>query len=110
MRSLQTISLRLEQVVSGAVAKRGRASEQTLELLSLPIKDGADQNDLARIADNCIARIENCYSQLYMIKSGPFVEVFESLSAVLENDPGYIMRALQTYVSLMGGMGSPALQ
>lgn len=58
VRSLQTISLRLERLVSGAVAKHGRASEQTLELLSLPIKDGADQNDLARIADNCIARIE----------------------------------------------------
>ncbi|KAG0315946.1 cysteinyl-tRNA synthetase [Dissophora globulifera] len=109
VRMLQTICLRLERLVSGAVAKHGRVTEQSLGLLSLPIKENADQDDLVRIADNCIARIENCFSQLYMVKSGPFVDVFESLSKVLGNDPNYIMRALQTYVGIMGGMGSPAL-
>ncbi|KAI8603803.1 hypothetical protein EDD21DRAFT_12884 [Dissophora ornata] len=109
VRTLQNICLRLERLVSGAVAKHGRATDQSLELLSLPIEDNADMDCLTRIADNCIARIENCYSQLYMVKSGPFVEVYESLSKVMDNDPNYIMRALQTYVSIMGGMGSPAL-
>ncbi|KAF9433862.1 cysteinyl-tRNA synthetase, partial [Entomortierella beljakovae] len=109
IRSLQTICLRLERLVSGAVAKHGRATEQSLSLLSLSIKDNADQEDLQRIADNCIARIENCYSQLFMVKSGPFLEVFASLSKVLDNDPSYVMRALQTYVSLMGGNESPTL-
>ncbi|KAF9356390.1 cysteinyl-tRNA synthetase [Mortierella sp. AD094] len=109
VRTLQTICLRLERLVSGAVAKHGRATEQSLALLSLIIRDNADQDDLQRIAENCIARIENCFSQLYMAKSGPFVEVLASLSKVLDNDPNYIMRALQTYVSIMGGMGSPAL-
>ncbi|KAI7825752.1 hypothetical protein BC939DRAFT_125943 [Gamsiella multidivaricata] len=109
VRTLQMICLRLERLVSGELAKHGRASEQHLALLSLPFKDNVDPDDLVQIADNCISRIENCFSQLYMIKSGPFVEVYESLSKVLESDPGYIMRALQTYVSIMGGTGSPAL-
>ncbi|KAG0016177.1 cysteinyl-tRNA synthetase, partial [Entomortierella chlamydospora] len=97
VRTLQTICLRLERLVSGAVARHGRATEQSLALLSLTIQDNADQDDLQRIAENCIARIENCFSQLYMAKSGPFVEVLASLSKVLDNDPNYIMRALQTY-------------
>ena len=58
VRTLQTICLRLERLVSGAVAKHGRASDQSMVLLSLPIKDNADMEDLTRIADNCIARIE----------------------------------------------------
>lgn len=54
IRLLQSICLRLERLVSGA----GRATEQMLALLSLPIRDNADQDDLVRIADNCISRIE----------------------------------------------------
>lgn len=54
IRLLQSICLRLERLVSGA----GRATEQMLVLLSLPIRDNADQDDLVRIADNCISRIE----------------------------------------------------
>ncbi|KAG0249530.1 cysteinyl-tRNA synthetase, partial [Mortierella polycephala] len=109
VRSLQTICLRLERLVSGAVAQHGRASEQSLALFALAIKDNADQDDLVRIAENCVSRIENCFSQLYMTKSGQFVEVFESLSKALNNDPGYILQALQMYVNIMGGLDSPAL-
>jgi hypothetical protein len=54
IRLLQSICLRLERLVSGA----GRATEQMLALLSLPIRDNADQDELVRIADNCISRIE----------------------------------------------------
>lgn len=58
VRALQTISLRLERLVSGAVARHGRASELSLTLFSLVIRDNADQADLIRIAENCISRIE----------------------------------------------------
>ncbi|KAG0198299.1 cysteinyl-tRNA synthetase, partial [Mortierella sp. NVP41] len=58
IRLLQSICLRLERLVSGAVAKHGRATELSLALLSLPIRDNADQDDLVRIGDNCISRIE----------------------------------------------------
>ncbi|KAF9319777.1 PH domain leucine-rich repeat-containing protein phosphatase 2 [Podila horticola] len=109
VRALQTISLRLERLVSGAVARHGRASELSLTLFSLVIRDNADQADLIRIAENCISRIENCFSQLYMAKSGDFLSVFESLSKALENDPTYIMRALQTYLSLVGNLDSSLL-
>ncbi|KAF9920313.1 cysteinyl-tRNA synthetase [Linnemannia zychae] len=105
IRSLQSICLRLERLVSGA----GRPTEQTLALLSLPIRDNADQDDLARFADNCISRIENCFSQLYMSKSGQFVQVYESLSKALNNDPNYILQALQMYVNIVGGLDTPAL-
>ncbi|KAF8948304.1 cysteinyl-tRNA synthetase [Haplosporangium gracile] len=105
IRQLQSICLRLERLVSGA----GRATEQMLTLLSLPIRDNADQDDLVRIADNCISRIENCFSQLYMAKSGQFVQVYESLSKALSNDPNYILQALQMYVNIVGGLDTPAL-
>ncbi|KAF9217955.1 cysteinyl-tRNA synthetase [Podila verticillata] len=37
----------------------------------------------------------NCFSQLYMAKTGHFVEVFESLGKAIGTDPSYILRALQ---------------
>ncbi|KAG0195142.1 hypothetical protein BGX33_004144, partial [Mortierella sp. NVP41] len=51
----------------------------------------------------------NCFSQLYMAKSGQFVQVYESLSKALDNDSSYILQALQMYVNIMGGLDSPAL-
>ncbi|KAG0347537.1 cysteinyl-tRNA synthetase [Podila humilis] len=109
VRTLQTISLRLERLVSGALAKHGKVTESNLTLLSLVIRDNADQADLIRIAESCISRIENCFSQLYMVKSGDFLKVFESLSKALESDPTYIMRALQTYMSLVGSLDGSLL-
>lgn len=44
-----------------------------------------------------------------MSKSGHFVEVFESLGRAIDTDPSYILRALQMYVSIMGGLDSPNL-
>lgn len=58
VRALQMICLRLERLASGTTAQFGRAPDQNLMLLSLPIKDNADQEDLARIAENMISRIE----------------------------------------------------
>ncbi|KAG0361237.1 cysteinyl-tRNA synthetase [Podila minutissima] len=37
----------------------------------------------------------NCFSQLYMAKTGHFVQVFESLGKAIDTDPSYILRALQ---------------
>lgn len=42
-----------------------------------------------------------------MAKTGHFVEVFESLGKAIGTDPSYILRALQMYVTVMGGLGSP---
>ncbi|KAF9981517.1 cysteinyl-tRNA synthetase [Mortierella antarctica] len=109
VRALQMICLRLERLASGATAQHGRVSEQSLVLLSLPIKDNAEQDDLSRIAEHYITRIENSFSQLYMAKSGHFVSVFESLGRAIDTDPSYILRALQMYVSIMGGLDSPSL-
>ena len=44
-----------------------------------------------------------------MAKSGQFVQVYESLSKALSNDPNYILQALQMYVNIVGGLGTPAL-
>ncbi|KAF9428891.1 hypothetical protein BGZ94_000612 [Podila epigama] len=103
------ICLRLERVASGAVAESGRASDQALALLAIPVKDNADQDDLERIAEHYITRIENAYSQMYMAKSGHFVNVFESLGNAIGTDPSYILRALQMYVSIVGGLDAPSL-
>ncbi|KAG0008047.1 hypothetical protein BGZ80_003927, partial [Entomortierella chlamydospora] len=104
VRSLQLICLRLERLASGVTAQQGRALDQSLALLSIPIKDNADQEDLSRIAENYITRIENCFSQLYMAKSGYYVDVFESLGRAIDTDPSYILRALQI-ASSSGGWG-----
>ena len=109
VRALQLICLRLERLASGATARQGRIPDQSLMLLSLPIKDNASQDDLLRIAENYITRIENCFSQLYMTKSGYFLNVFESLGRALDTDPSYILRALQMYVSITGGLEAPNL-
>ena len=58
VRALQLICLRLERLASGTTAQHGRATEQSLAVLSLPIKDNADQHDLSRIAESYITRIE----------------------------------------------------
>ncbi|KAF9393077.1 cysteinyl-tRNA synthetase, partial [Podila verticillata] len=105
VRALQTICLRLERLAS--------SGESTLvplvplvPLLAIPIKDNADQDDLARIAEHYICRIENCFSQLYMAKTGHFVEVFESLGKAIGTDPSYILRALQMYCTIVGSPNS----
>ncbi|KAF9132411.1 cysteinyl-tRNA synthetase [Mortierella sp. 14UC] len=95
VRALQMICLRLERLAAGTTAQHGRATEQSLILLSLPIKDNTDQNDLTVIAESYVTRIENCFSQLYMAKTGHFVNVFESLGRAIDTDPSYILRALQ---------------
>jgi hypothetical protein len=58
VRALQLICLRLERLAAGTTAQHGRATEQSLTLLSLAIKDNADQNDLTLIAESYITRIE----------------------------------------------------
>ncbi|KAG0258230.1 cysteinyl-tRNA synthetase [Mortierella polycephala] len=109
VRALQLICLRLERLASGATAQHGRVPDQTLALLSLPVKDNADQDELSRVAEHYITRLENCFSQLYMVKSGHFMDVFESLGRAIDTDPSYILRALQMYVSIMGGLDAPNL-
>ena len=44
-----------------------------------------------------------------MAKTGHFVNVFESLGRAIDTDPSYILRALQMYVSIMGGLDVPNL-
>jgi len=60
VRALQNICLRLERLASGSTAQHGRAPDQSLALLALPIKDNADQDDLSRITENLISRVEVC--------------------------------------------------
>lgn len=58
VRALQLICLRLERLAAGTTAQHGRATDQSHTLLSLPIKDNADQNDLTLIAESYVTRIE----------------------------------------------------
>ena len=73
VRALQLICLRLERLAAGTTAQHGRATEQSLVLLSLPIKDNADQNDLNLIAESYVTRIEvtftlyNCIARVIFV-------------------------------------------
>lgn len=70
VRALQMICLRLERLAAGTTAQHGRATEQSLALLSLPIKDNADQNDLNLIAESYVTRIEVTFRFVHLHRMG----------------------------------------
>ncbi|KAG0258651.1 cysteinyl-tRNA synthetase [Actinomortierella ambigua] len=109
VQRLQHLCLRLERLASGAAGRDGGGagaamSEEMVQLLSVPLKDVTDQQKLTMVMASLVTRIENAFSTLYMNKTGHYADVFESLGRALETDPGYILRALQMYVSIVGRM------
>ncbi|CAG8525958.1 3888_t:CDS:10 [Paraglomus occultum] len=106
VRSLGYLCLRLERVASGNVLAarnvRNSRADYLSGLLTFHVKDNADDEELIRICESLVTRIENALSTLYLNKFGPFTKVLEQLSDVIAVDPDHILKALQMYAQVMG--------
>ncbi|RUP25516.1 hypothetical protein BC936DRAFT_138831 [Jimgerdemannia flammicorona] len=107
IRRLGYICLRLERVSSGNVYPRGvggsRASraDPMNGLLTFHVKDNAEDEELLRIMDHLVTRIENAANTLYLRKYGHFAKVLEQLSNAISLDQTHLIRALQMYAQVM---------
>ncbi|CAG8447012.1 15253_t:CDS:10, partial [Dentiscutata erythropus] len=98
VRTLGYLCLRLERVVSGNVSHRTSRNSKTdhmAGLLTFHVKDNADDEELMKIMESLITRIENAISTLYLNKVGKYARVLEELGDALALDPDHIVRALQ---------------
>ncbi|CAG8449863.1 13101_t:CDS:10 [Dentiscutata heterogama] len=103
VRTLGYLCLRLERVVSGNVSHRTSRSskiDHMAGLLTFHVKDNADDEELMKIMESLITRIENAISTLYLNKVGKYARVLEELGDALALDPDHIVRALQMYAQV----------
>ncbi|KAG1474319.1 hypothetical protein G6F56_000424 [Rhizopus delemar] len=64
------------------------------------LREEATDEELIFTMENCVSRVENATSSLFMQKIGKFANVLEKLSEAIEVDPMHIMKALQMYAEL----------
>ncbi|KAI9254821.1 hypothetical protein BY458DRAFT_549629 [Sporodiniella umbellata] len=114
--ALNSIAFRLERLTSGYYSSQ-HSSEHTFEDPSIIrklkyenfeqtsigltmdkyLREQATDEELIRTMENCVSRIENSASSLFVQKIGRFSNVLERLSEAVELDPLYILKALQMY-------------
>ncbi|CAG8436673.1 9012_t:CDS:10 [Diversispora eburnea] len=103
IRSLGYLCLRLERVSSGYVSQRSSRNSRTdylTGLLTFHVKDNADDEELLRIFESLITRIENVVARLILKKVEKFAGVIEQVGDAVLMDPDNILRALQMYTQL----------
>ncbi|KAI7905147.1 uncharacterized protein BX663DRAFT_468986 [Cokeromyces recurvatus] len=66
-------------------------------MLDRHIREDATDEELIILMENCVTRVENAVSTLYLQKMDNFANVFEKLAEVIDTDPSYIVKALQMY-------------
>ncbi|KAI8344460.1 hypothetical protein BC941DRAFT_464678 [Chlamydoabsidia padenii] len=71
-------------------------------LLDKHMMEDASDEELVLLMENCVARVENAVSSLYLQKMGRFASVLEKLGDAVELDPMHILRALQMYSEVAG--------
>ncbi|CAJ0635451.1 9952_t:CDS:10 [Entrophospora sp. SA101] len=82
VRSLGYLCLRLERVSSGTMNQRSSRNSRTdylTGLLTFHVKDIADDEELLRIVESLITRIENSISTLYLKKVQGYAKIIEEL-------------------------------
>ncbi|KAG9284485.1 hypothetical protein G9A89_014089 [Geosiphon pyriformis] len=102
VRTLGYLCLRLERVASGNVKTRSSRNSRTdylTGLLTFHVKDNADDEELLRITESLITRIENAISTLYLNKVGRYAKM---LGDAFSTDTDHILKALQMYAQAMG--------
>ncbi|OZJ04056.1 hypothetical protein BZG36_03569 [Bifiguratus adelaidae] len=102
VRTVGRLCLRLEYLASGQ-ARNGSSQnlKYLISLMDTHVRDDADEEDLYRILENVVTRIENATSSLYLSRMGGFADVLEKLSTAVELDPTYLLKALQIYVQTL---------
>ncbi|KAI8972677.1 hypothetical protein BDB01DRAFT_809559 [Pilobolus umbonatus] len=66
-------------------------------LLEKHIREEASDEELLIMMENCVARVENAASSLYLHRINHFAGVLEKLGEAIEADPTHIMKALQMF-------------
>ncbi|KAI8098722.1 uncharacterized protein BX664DRAFT_363060 [Halteromyces radiatus] len=119
--SLSNLAIRLERLTAGNVLTSSKAGSSICgkytssghngnpsmivstapwglgKLLDKHIMEEATDEELVILMENCVARVENAASSLYLQKVGRFASVLEKLGEAVELDPMHILRALQMY-------------
>ncbi|KAL7326851.1 cysteinyl-tRNA synthetase, variant 2 [Mucor circinelloides] len=120
--AMSNLAIRLERLTSGNVLSQHMAGssinrEYTLNnegnedtthtvstapsglglMLDRHIREDATDEELVIMMENCVARVENAVSSLYLQKVGHFAGVLEKLGEAIDMDPMHIIKALQMY-------------
>ncbi|CAG8441853.1 2514_t:CDS:2 [Ambispora gerdemannii] len=101
IRALGYLCLRLERVASGYVNTRRTRNSRTdylTGLLTFHVKDNADDEELLRITESLITRIENAISTLALKKVGAYSKVLDTIIT----DPELVSKALQMCIQILG--------
>ncbi|CAH1762121.1 15066_t:CDS:10, partial [Entrophospora sp. SA101] len=107
VRQLGYLCLRLERITSGNInnqynsARNSRADYLT-GLLTFHVKDNADDEELLRIMESLITRIENVISALYLKNVSKHTRIREEFGETTQIDPEYIIDALRMYIKMVG--------
>ncbi|CAO3661661.1 unnamed protein product [Rhizopus stolonifer] len=118
--AMNNLAIRLERLTSGHVLSQTMAgssilSQYTYEsqhvesanqtsfglMLDRHIREEATDEELMAMMENCVTRVENATSALYLQKMGRFANVLEKLGETIQVDPTHIMKALQMYAEVM---------
>ncbi|KAG2200534.1 hypothetical protein INT47_012320, partial [Mucor saturninus] len=118
--AMSNLAIRLERLTSGNMLSRSMAGssiqrQYTLNdgemvsttvstapsglglMLDRHIREDANDEELIIMMENCVARVENAVSSLYLQKMGSFASVLEKLGNAVDMDPMHIIKALQMF-------------
>ncbi|KAG0741491.1 hypothetical protein G6F22_002274 [Rhizopus arrhizus] len=123
--AMSNLAIRLERLTSGHVLSQTTAGSSVLSkythedslcsssflvvsaensglglILDQHIREEATDEELMIMMENCVTRVENATSALYLQRMGRFANVLEKLSEAIEADAMHIMKALQMYAEL----------
>ncbi|KAG1175973.1 hypothetical protein G6F70_003746 [Rhizopus microsporus] len=123
--AMSNLAIRLERLTSGHVLSQSMAGSSILghytyqnssednvpvvsavhsglgHMLDKHIREEATDEELMAMMENCVTRVENATSALYLQKMGRFANVLEKLGETIEVDPMHIMKALQMYAEVV---------
>jgi len=83
-----------------ALASKRKALLLPTTNLAFPVRQDADDAELAVLLECYLIRIENVLSTLVLHQLGPFTEVLAALGGALKTDPRYVMMALSKFAML----------
>ncbi|CAO3647711.1 unnamed protein product [Mucor hiemalis] len=125
--AMSNLAIRLERLTSGNVLSHGLAGstihrQYTLNdgesisttistapsglglMLDRHIREDATDEELLIMMENCVARVENAVSSLYLQKMGSFANVLEKLGDAVDMDPMHIIKALQMFAEVSSSL------
>ncbi|KAI8969130.1 hypothetical protein BDF20DRAFT_893368 [Mycotypha africana] len=69
-------------------------------MLDRHLREDATDEELIMMMENCVTRVENAVSSLYLSKMGRFANVLEKLAEATNLDDSHILKALQMYAEI----------